>query len=194
MCTWSKLTGDGILPNGFNDHTQVLFYGFMFHYWLIYLVKLYHIWYNVYINVQYTRYVTTCSVRVPILSRNLMLFSQWQLLIFPTPFKCQCKVTLQWRHNGRDIVSNHQPHECLLNRLFRRRSKKTSKLRVTGLCVGNSPVTGEFHAQMASNEENVSIWWRHHDQWEVHPAIPHDPFFSLFFNFCDVFSHRPKRH
>ena len=40
---------------------------------------------------------------------------------------------LRWRHNGRDSVSNHQPHDCLLNRLFRRRSKKTSKLRVTGL-------------------------------------------------------------
>ena len=40
--------------------------------------------------------------------------------------------------------------------------KKTSKLRVTDLCVGNSPVTGEFPAQMASNAENVSIWWRHH--------------------------------
>ena len=40
--------------------------------------------------------------------------------------------------------------------------KKTSKLRVTGLCVGNSPVTGEFPAQRASNAENVSIWWRHH--------------------------------
>ena len=46
---------------------------------------------------------------------------------------------LRWRHNGRDSVSNHQPHDCLLNRLFRRRSKKTSKLRVTGLCAGNSP-------------------------------------------------------
>ena len=50
----------------------------------------------------------------------------------------------------------------LTNRLFRRRSKKTSKLRVTGLCVGNSPGTGEFPAQMTSNAENVSIWWRHH--------------------------------
>ena len=70
---------------------------------------------------------------------------------------------LLWRHNGCDGVSNHQPHDCLLNRLFRRRAKKTSKLRVTGLCVGNSPVTGEFPAQMASNAENVSIWWRHHD-------------------------------
>ena len=48
-------------------------------------------------------------------------------------------VTLRWRQNGRDSVSNHQPHDCLFNRLFRRRSKKTSKLRVTGLCVGNSP-------------------------------------------------------
>ena len=47
--------------------------------------------------------------------------------------------TLRWRHNDHDRVSNHQPHGCLLNRLFRRRSKKTSKLRVTGLCVGNSP-------------------------------------------------------
>ena len=45
--------------------------------------------------------------------------------------------TLQWRHNECDGVSNHQPHDCLLNLLFRRRSKKTSKLRVTGLCAGN---------------------------------------------------------
>ena len=72
-------------------------------------------------------------------------------------------VTLRWRYNGHDSISNHQPHHCLLNRLFRRRSKKTSKLRVTGLCVGNSPVTSEFPAQMASNAENVSIWWRHHE-------------------------------
>ena len=43
-------------------------------------------------------------------------------------------LSLQWRHNGRGGVPNHQPHDCLLNRLFRRRSKKTSKLRVTGLC------------------------------------------------------------
>ena len=69
--------------------------------------------------------------------------------------------TLQWRHNGRDGVSNHQPRDCLLNRLFGGRSKKASKRRVTGLCVGNSPGTGEFPAQMASNAENVSIWWRH---------------------------------
>ena len=69
---------------------------------------------------------------------------------------------LPWRHNGRDGVSNHQPHDCLLKRLFGCKSKKTPKLRATGVCAGNSPVTGEFPAQMASNAENVSIWWRHH--------------------------------
>ena len=45
-------------------------------------------------------------------------------------------VSLQWRHNACDGVSNHQPHDCLLKRLFKRRSKKTSKLRVTGLFAG----------------------------------------------------------
>ena len=73
---------------------------------------------------------------------------------------------LHWRHNERDSVSNHQPYDCLLNCLFRRRSKKTSKLRVTGLCVGNSPGT----AQMASYAENVSIWWRHHGPCETTPS------------------------
>ena len=79
---------------------------------------------------------------------------------------------LQCRHNERDSVSNHQPHDCLLNRTFRRRSKKTPKLRVTGLCAGNSPGTDEFPAQMASNAENVSIWWRHHAN--TSEAIPKD--------------------
>ena len=78
------------------------------------------------------------------------------------PGNCCCFLSLQWRHNESDGVPNHEPHDCLLNHLFRRRSNKASKLCVTGLCVGNSPVTGEFHAQMASNAENVSIWWRHH--------------------------------
>ena len=49
-----------------------------------------------------------------------------------------CLKSLQWHHNGHDGVSNHQPHHCLLNCLFRCRSKKASKLRVTGLCEGNS--------------------------------------------------------
>ena len=43
------------------------------------------------------------------------------------------------------------------------RSKITSNLRVTGLCAGNSPWTGEFPAQMASNDFcvpcDLEIWW-----------------------------------
>ena len=77
--------------------------------------------------------------------------------------------TLLWRHNGSDGVSNHH---CLHNHSFRRRSQKTPKLRVTGFYAGNSPVTSEFHAQMASYAEKVSIWWRHH--------------VVIFYHYCDV--------
>ena len=71
--------------------------------------------------------------------------------------------TLQWRHNERDGFSNHQTHDCLLICLVWRRSKKTSKPRVTGLCAGNSQATDEFPLQMPSDAENVSIWWRRHE-------------------------------
>ena len=98
---------------------------------------------------------------------------------------------LQWRHNGRDNVSNHQPHDCLLNRLFRRRSKKTSKLRVTGLCAGNSPVTDEFPPQMASYAENVSVWWRHHGQWRR--ACNESPPFSCLYGCYQQYKKRFDR-
>ena len=80
--------------------------------------------------------------------------------------------TLQCRHNEHKGVSNHQRFDCLLNRLFTRRSKLTSKLRVTGLCEGNSPMAGKFPAQRASNAENVSIWWRHHAAGQRHSDGP----------------------
>ena len=76
--------------------------------------------------------------------------------------------TSQWRQDERDCVSNHRRLACLLSCLLMRRSKKISKLCVTGLCEGNSRVTGEFLAQRASNADNVSIWWRHYefrDNW-----------------------------
>ena len=81
---------------------------------------------------------------------NLSQCSKWQkfsqkMKTFPFSVRrvhCHTQAsTLRWRHNDHAGVSNHQPHGCLLNRLFRRKSKKTSKLRVTGLCVGNSPGT-----------------------------------------------------
>ena len=73
--------------------------------------------------------------------------------------------SLQWRHNEHDGVSNHQPHDCLFNSLFGRRSKNTPKLRVTGLCEGNSPVTGEFPAHKGPVTgkmfpfDEVIMWW-----------------------------------
>ena len=54
-----------------------------------------------------------------------------------------CINTLQWCHNERNDVPNHQP-QLFTHLLFSHRWEKTSKLRVTGLCMGNSPVTGEF--------------------------------------------------
>ena len=83
---------------------------------------------------------------------DVSLYKQLQNWLFPL-------------HNERYGVSNHRCFDCLLNRLFRRRLKKTTKLRVIGLCEGNSPVTGDLPAQRASNTENVCIWWRHHAQF-----------------------------
>ena len=84
-------------------------------------------------------------------------------------------MTLQWRHNGRDGVSNHQPHHCLPNRLFRLKENIKAP-RHWPLC---GEFTGEFPAKMASNAENVSIWWRHHvyalpgpNQWTTFLANP----------------------
>ena len=64
------------------------------------------------------------------------------------------KRSLQWSLRKRDGVSNHRRLECLLNRLFRSRSKKTPKLRVTGLFRGihrwpmGSPHTGPVMRKM----------------------------------------------
>ena len=97
-------------------------------------------------------------------TRNGSIFKimRLNLLFMKSVHRCAFHTPLQWCHDDHDGASNHQPHDCLLNRLFRRRSKKTLNLRVTGLCVGNSSVTDEFLAQRASNAENVSIWWHHH--------------------------------
>ena len=82
----------------------------------------------------------------------------------------QC--SLQWSHNECDGVWNRRRHDCSLNRLFRRRSKKTSKLRVTCLCEGNLPVTevqwrGKCFHLMTSSCHPLShtgcpdIGWKH---------------------------------
>ena len=69
-------------------------------------------------------------------------FTCYHSHLLPHPDTSWYMYILRWRHNWHDGVSNHQPHNCLLNRVVRRRSKKTSKPRVTGPCVGShrSPV------------------------------------------------------
>ena len=105
-----------------------------------------------------SRHITSCHMmQYHIIWYNTVLLSsvawfhvyRWKF----TTHSSRSGNSLQWRHDRRDGFSNQQPHDCLLNHLFRRRSKKTLKLRVTGLCAGNSPVTGEFPAQIASDAE-----------------------------------------
>ena len=79
------------------------------------------------------RFIMFLSHSCDIINHNSSIKAYGQQQLYHNEYK-----SLQWRHNGHDSVSNHQPHACLLQRLFRRRSKKTSKLRVTGLFVGTS--------------------------------------------------------
>ena len=97
--------------------------------------------------------------------------------------------TLQCRHNERDSVSNHRRLDCLFNRLFRRRSKNPSKLRVTGLCQRNPPVTSEFPSQRSSNEENVSIWW-HHGFQNTYSFLKRHSLTLIFFSLSGKTSYR----
>ena len=105
--------------------------------------------------VCYLRYVCWWKLAKP--AHTLIMRNAWS----PVSPLTGCEVTRAHLTSSQETLQLVQV-SCLLNRLFRRKSKKTSKLRVTGLCAGNSPGTGEFPAQMASDAENVSIWWRHH--------------------------------
>ena len=74
-------------------------------------------------------------------------------------------LALRWRHNGHDGVSNHQPRHCLLNRLFGCRSKKTSKLRVTGFVrgihrrPGNSPHKWPVTPKIVLFDDVIMDFW-----------------------------------
>ena len=89
-----------------------------------------------------------------------MLVSLWNLTGASAAVITFCT---ERHYNKWDGVSNHRRLDGLLNRWFNSRSRKTSKLRITGLCEGNPPVSDGFPSQRVSNAENVSIRWRHHD-------------------------------
>ena len=96
-----------------------------------------------------------CCFRLPYWWSNSTHWMGWLFLVI---------FSLQWRHNEPDGVSNHQFHNCLLNRLFRRRSKKTSKLRVTAFVRGihrwpvNSPTKGQWRGK-CFHLMTVIMWW-----------------------------------
>ena len=119
--------------------------------------------YKTYYKIQYI------STHLPkYLNVTCIIWSAFQESRAQFPLCCVCVevwywTTVQWRHNERDVASNHRCLDCLLNRLFMRKSKKTLKPPVTGLGEGNPPVTDGLPSRRTSNAENVSIWWRHHE-------------------------------
>ena len=113
-----------------------------------------HILHLVISNIQSQKTTICLTVKIcyvnSLYQSTLLLQQKWN-----SRFRTRHSVlSLQWRHNERDSVSNHQPRECLVSRLIRRRSKKTSKLRVTGLCAAihrrpvNSPHKGSVTRKM----------------------------------------------
>ena len=89
------------------------------------------------------------------ISGKLGMGMHWDNILTYMYFVHRRQSSLQWRHDRRDSVSNHQPRDCLFNHLFRRRSKKYQSSAPLVFVQG-------IPAQMASYAENVSIWWRHH--------------------------------
>ena len=65
---------------------------------------------------------------------------------------------IQWRHNDRDGVPNHQPPDCLLNRLFQAQIKENIKAPRHRLLWGEFTGDQWIPAQRASNAENDPIW------------------------------------
>ena len=70
---------------------------------------------------------------------------------------CPCSIPISWHHNEGHGTSNHQHLDCLLTRLFRRTSKRTSKLRVTGPPEENPPITSELPSKRTSNADKYSF-------------------------------------
>ena len=93
--------------------------------------------YRAHYDVNVMLFLCGCYIRLELPQKpSLVLYDRRRTDVM-TSHWYQTLEPLHWRHNGRDGVSNHQTQDCLLKHLLRRRSKKTSKLRVTGLCAGN---------------------------------------------------------
>ena len=84
------------------------------------------------------------------------LSSRWALDGYLIPW-----ISLQWRHNEHDGVSNRQPRLCYFA-VYSGADQRKHQSSASLAFVGNSQVTGEFPAQMVSIAENIFILWRHH--------------------------------
>ena len=101
----------------------------------------------------YSRYLYLCNFLIRIVTIYFRV-GRWS-------HPARYLYTLRWRHNGRDWVSNHQASPLFTQPFIQAQIKENIKApRHWPLC---GEFTGEFPAQMASNAENVSIWWRHHE-------------------------------
>ena len=149
LAPWTLLSGSGWLTN-VDSHSPVLFL-------------------PQYCNVITPSWITQAQwIRRGMIQHSDVVLCIWVLSIWRTnTFKCRVNgdkytqpfISLQWRHNEDDDVSNHRRLECLLNRLFRCRYKNTKAPR-------HWPLSGDFPAQRASNAEY--IWWRYHDKFMLH--------------------------
>ena len=99
------------------------------------------------------------SETIPFLACMSRLWSVYHSALAEQIASCYVTVTSKWAQWGLKSPASRLFTQAFIQAPI----KETSKLRVTSLCVGNSPVTGKFPAWMASNAENVSIWWRHHE-------------------------------
>ena len=109
-------------------------------------IRLYH-------QLDYKNFKISVGIKIDINRRKVSEDNNCEMAIIFLMFSSNLETTyhhcfegkkspqpLQWRHKLHNGVSNHQRLSCLLNCLFRHRSKKTSRLYITGLCEGNSPV------------------------------------------------------
>ena len=95
---------------------------------LEHLLSLYNISHDSLINVLDTVLVISVSANVltdgndKATTVKFLTSKDWY---FP-PYCAEARISWRWRHNELIGISNHQPHDYLLNRLLGHRSKKTS--------------------------------------------------------------------
>ena len=87
-----------------------------------------------------------------------------------------------WRHNGRDGVPYHQPHDCLINQSFRRRSDQRKHQSSASLAFVqgihrwpvNSPHEWPVTRKMFPFDYAIMLWCRPQVNEQISPLNPID--------------------